>query len=230
MALGDNLRSEARKILQEEWTTKARRNVPESVDLELRNDAFTIHGTVLYADLDGSTKLVDTNEPWFAAGIYKSYLLCAARIIESEGGVITSYDGDRIMAVYVGKKRNNKAVRSALNINYAVQKIINPAIAELYPNSKYSVKQSIGIDTSELFVTRTGIRGANDLVWVGRAANHAAKLAGRPGPVSQITSDVYDRLSPPCKVGDNGQTIWSRATAQEIGNRTIYTSNWRWKV
>ena len=230
MALGDNLRSEVRKVLQEQWTTKARKHVPESVDLELRNDAATIHGTVLYADLDGSTKLVDTNEPWFAAEIYKSYLVCAARIIESEGGVITSYDGDRIMAVYAGKNRNNKAVRSALKINYAVQKIINPAIAELYPKFNYSVKQSVGIDTSELLVTRTGIRGANDLVWVGHAANHAAKLSGRPGPVSQITSNVYDRLSPSCKVGGDGRNMWNRATAHEIGNRNIYTSDWTWQV
>ena len=230
MAFGDNLRSEVRKILQEEWTTQAKRRVPESVDLELRNDAITIHGAVLYADLDGSTTLVDTHKPWFAAEIYKSYLVCAARTIESEGGVITAYDGDRIMAVYVGKNRNDKAVRSALKINYVVQKIINPAIAELYQNSRYSVKQSVGIDTSELFVTRTGIRGANDLVWVGRAANHAAKLSGRPGPVSQITSDVYDRLSPSCKVGENGQNMWNRTTAQEIRNRTIYNSDWIWEV
>ena len=48
-------------------------------------------------------------------------------------------------------------------------------------------KQSVGIDTSELFVARTGIRRANDLVWVGRAANHAAKLSARSGSVSQIT-------------------------------------------
>ena len=230
MALGDNLRAEVRKILQEEWTTEARRRAPESVDLELRNDAVTIHGTVLYADMDGSTRLVDAHKPRFAAEIYKSYLVCAARIIESEGGTITAYDGDRIMAVYVGKNRNNKAVRSALKINNAVQKIINPAIAELYQNSKYSLKQSVGVDTSELFVTRTGIRGANDLVWVGRAANHAAKLSGRPGSVSQITSNVYDRLSQPCKVATDGRNMWSRAKAKEIGNRAIYTSDWTWKV
>ena len=230
MTLGDNLRSEVRKVMQERWTTQARKRVPDSVDLELRNDAITIHGAVLYADLDSSTRLVDTHKPWFAAEIYKSYLVCAARIIESEGGTITAYDGDRIMAVYVRKNRNDRAVRSALKINYAVQKIINPAIAELYPNSRYSVKQSVGIDASELFVTRTGIRGANDLVWVGRAANHAAKLSDRPGPVSQVTSEVYDRLSPSCKVGGHGQNMWSRATAHEIGNRTIYISDWLWEV
>ena len=230
MALGDDLRAEVRKIFQEQWTTASRGAVPESVDLELRNDAVTVHGTVLYADLDRSTELVDTKKAWFAAEIYKTYLVCAARIVESEGGAITAYDGDRIMAVYTGKKRNDKAVRSALKINFAVRQVINPAITELYSDSNYAVKQSVGIDTSELFVARTGIRRANDLVWVGRAANHAAKLSARSGPVSQITGDVYDRLSQSSKEGDTGQSLWSQSVAPEIGNRRIYTSDGAWKV
>ena len=230
MALGDDLRAEVRKIFQERWTTVSKGVVPESVDLELRNDAVTLHGTVLYADLDRSTELVDTKKAWFAAEIYKTYLVCAARIIESEGGSITAYDGDRIMAVYTGKKRNDKAVRSALKINFAVRQVINPAITELYDDSNYAVRQSIGIDTSELFVARTGIRRANDLVWVGRAANHAAKLSDRSGPVSQITQEVYDRLSQSSRVGDNGQSLWSQSVAPEIGNRRIYSSNGMRKV
>ena len=230
MALGDNLRAEVRKIFQEKWTTVSRGVVPESVDLELGNDAVTLHGTVLYADLDRSTELVDTKKAWFAAEIYKAYLVCSARIIESERGAITAYDGDRIMAVYTGKKRNDKAVRSALKINFAVRQVINPAITELYGGSNYAVKQSVGIDTSELFVARTGIRRANDLVCVGRAANHAAKLSARSGPVSQITGEVYDRLSQSSRIGDTGQSLWSQSAAPEIGNRRIYTSNGTWKV
>ena len=54
--------------------------------------------------------------------------------------------------------------------------------------------QSVGIDTCELFIARTGIRGSNDLVWVGHAANYAAKLSDRRGPPSQITEDVYKKL------------------------------------
>ena len=131
MALGDDLRAEVRKIFQEQWTTVSRGVVPESVDLELRNDAVRVHGAVLYADLDGSTALVDTKKPQFAAEIYKTYLVCAARIIESEGGAITAYDGDRIMAVYTGRNRHDKAVRSALKVNFAVQEIVNSAIADL---------------------------------------------------------------------------------------------------
>ena len=225
MGLADNLRSEVRKIFQEQWTTAPRGAVPESVDLELRNDAVTVHGAVLYADLDGSTQLVDTKKHWFAAEIYKTYLVCAARIIESEGGSITAYDGDRIMAVYTGKKRHGKAVRSAFKIDFAVKEIINPAVAELYPDTNYRVRQSVGIDASELFVARTGIRGANDLVWVGRAANHAAKLSARSGPVTQITAEVYERLDQSLKSGENGQPIWNPSWANEIGNRKIYTSD-----
>ena len=230
MALGDNLRAEVRKIFQEQWTTVSRGVVPESVDLELGNDAVTLHGTVLYADLDRSTELVDTKKAWFAAEIYKTYLVCAARIIESEGGAITAYDGDRIMAVYTGKRRNDKAARSAFKINFAVRQVINPAITELYDDSNYAVKQSVGIDTSELFVARTGIRRANDLVWVGQAANHAAKLSARSGPVTRITQEVYDRLSQSSRVGDTGQSLWSQSVAPEIGNRRIYTSDGMWKV
>ena len=230
MALGDNLRAEVRKIFQEQWTTVSRGVVPESVDLELGNDAVTLHGTVLYADLDRSTELVDTKKAWFAAEIYKTYLVCAARIIEWEGGAITAFDGDRIMAVYTGKRKNDKAARSALKINFAVRQVINPAITELYDDSNYAVKQSVGIDTSELFVARTGIRRANDLVWVGQAANHAAKLSARSGPVTQITQEVYDRLSQSSRVGDTGQSLWSQSVAPEIENRRIYTSNGMWKV
>ena len=230
MALGDDLKSEVSKILQEEWSEREGRVVPESDDLRLSNDAVILDGTVLYADLDDSTQLVDTMEASFAAEIYKCYLVCAARIVRSEGGEITSYDGDRIMAVFIGDLKNTIAARTALKINFAVQKIVNPAICGQYPNAGYEIKHVVGIDTSSLFVARTGIRGANDLVWVGRAANYAAKLSARSGPATQITAAVYDRMNQDSKMSSNGQNMWAPTTAREIGNKRIYTSSWRWKV
>lgn len=230
MGLGDDLHSEVTKIFGESWTTRAGRTVPESDDLKLSNDAVTLEGTVLYADMDDSTKLVDTKEPSFAAEMYKAFLVCAARIIREEGGEITAYDGDRIMAVFIDNSKNDDAARAALKINYAVQQIINPAIKAQYPNSNYSVKQVVGIDTSNLFVARTGIRGSNDLVWVGRAANYAAKLSARSSPASQITADVYNQLNKELKFGPNAESIWAQATAPELGYKTIYTSSWWWKL
>ena len=102
--------------------------------------------------------------------------MTSCRIIRSDGGEITAFDGDRVMAVYLGDSKNSNAAKSALKINWAVKNVINPAIKKQYPDTSFEVAQAIGIDTSELFVARTGIRGSNDLVWVGRAANYAAKL------------------------------------------------------
>ena len=230
MALADDLNSQVVQIFREQWTTRSGSVVPEPDDLALSNNAVVIDGTVLYADLDESTDLVNKMKPGFAAEIYKVFLGCAARIIRAEGGEITGYDGDRIMAVFIGKRRNSKAARTGLKINHAVSQIINPALKRQYPNDRYTVKHQVGIDTSRLFVARTGIRGANDLVWVGRAANYAAKLSARSGAPTQITAAVYNQLSRDTKVDSDGRNMWTRQTAAEIGGATIYTSTWRWEV
>jgi len=56
-----------------------------------------------------------------------------------------------------------------------VQQVINPKVKEVYPETNYQLRQAVGIDTSKLFVARTGIRGSNDLIWVGRAAKLRCK-------------------------------------------------------
>ena len=230
MSLSDDLKSEVRKVLRESWTTRQGQAVPDPEDLGLGNDAVLLDGTVLYADLNGSTNLVEKEKPKFAAEVYKCFLTCAARIIRAEGGEITAYDGDRIMAVYLGNSKNSNAACTALKINYSVTKIINPAIRDQYPRTSYTLRHVVGIDTSNLFVARIGVRGDNDLVWVGRAANYAAKLSDGAGPPSQITADVYNKLKKPLKYSKNGRNMWVKATAPALGNKTVYTSTWSWSI
>lgn len=69
-----------------------------------------------------------------AAEVYKTYLRCASQIIRDEGGTITAYDGDRVMAVFAGENKDTTAVRTALKINHAVQLILRPAIADSIPH------------------------------------------------------------------------------------------------
>ncbi len=129
MGLGDDLRSEVGKIFRERWIVREGRQVPEDDDLKLSNDAIHFaEATVLYADLSGSTNMVDT-QPWqLAAEVYKTSLVCAARVVRSNGGVITAYDGDRIMPVYVGNARNTDAAKTVLQVNYCAGKIITKAV------------------------------------------------------------------------------------------------------
>lgn len=88
----------------------------------------------------------------------------------------------------------------------------------------FNIKQAVGIDTSPLLVARTGIRGANDLVWVGRAANIAAKLCSlREGNyATYITNDVYAATEASVRT-NNGKLMWE-SHPQTVRNLTVYRS------
>jgi len=230
MGLKDDLESEVDDIFRRAWSTRDGREVPTDASITLGNDAVKINATVLYADLADSTKLVDDNTVEFSAEMYKSFLHCAAKLVRDQGGTITAYDGDRVMAVYLGADKNTAAIMTAFKIRYAARRIVEPLIRIRYPHRTYSIRHVVGIDTSNLFVARTGVRGANDLVWVGRAANYAAKLSSLPHTyASYVTKDVYDGAADRAKTF-GGRDMWERTTLSEFGNRAIYRSNEDWPI
>ncbi|MGY3231840.1 class 3 adenylate cyclase [Luteibacter sp. HA06] len=230
MGLKDELTDFCHDVFHGAWEVVEGTAVPHGDSrLTLKNTAITIEGTVLYADLDGSTAMVDEYKNWFAAEIYKTYLYCCARIIAAHGGVVTAYDGDRVMAVFVGKSKNTNAAKAALQIKWAVDEIIMPKMKQVRPNSKFQLRHVTGIDTCTLFVAKTGARGTNDLVWVGRAANYAAKLTSLPASYTYVTKSVYDKLANEAKLS-NGKSMWEAVTWNTFDNQTIYRSSYRWGI
>ncbi|PYQ30352.1 MAG: adenylate/guanylate cyclase domain-containing protein [Acidobacteria bacterium] len=231
MGLKEDLETRVGEIFRQAWTERDGTVVPDAEDIKLTNDAVKLTGTALYADMSGSTKLVDSYKAPFATEIYKAYLHCAAKIITSEGGVVTAYDGDRIMAVYLGNSKNTSAVRTALKINWARQYIVNVKLKAQYPNSTYQVKHTVGIDSSELYVARTGIRGSNDLVWVGRAANYAAKLSAEsPSYPTYITATVRNNIHESVINSAKGFNMWTALTWSSMADQTIYGSTYWWSL
>lgn len=228
-----DLETAVKKIFKDAWETRDGRVVPEPKDLVLGNDAAEFdRATVLYADLSGSTKLVDSATWMFAAEIYKAFLHCAATIIRNEGGAITSYDGDRVMGIFVGDYQTTPAARAGLKINYAVQQIVNPALRNQYSSSDYAVKQVVGIDCSEIRAARTGVRGDNDIVWVGRAANYAAKLTElNLAERTWITKEAYNRLHDSAKYGGKDNVhMWKSYKWSQMNDHSIYGSTWTWSL
>jgi class 3 adenylate cyclase len=227
MALNADLKTAVAGIFRERWSITNGRVVPDASNLLLgSNHGIKLEATVLYADMANSTQLVDEYDAQFSAEIYKAYLHCASKIIKACEGTITAYDGDRVMGVFVGDFKNTNAVSAALMINHARIKIINPAINAQYPQVNYQVGHTIGIDTSDLLAARIGVRNDNDIVWVGRAANHAAKLCAATFAGSlRITRAVYDRLRDAEKNG-NGVSMWELAFWRDNGNAPIYSSTW----
>jgi class 3 adenylate cyclase len=232
VALAADLQTEVKAILAKTWTTREGQMVPEPADLKLGNDGVKLDATVLYADMDGSTNLVDTYNATTAAEVYKSYMVCTARIIKHAGGNITAYDGDRIMGIFIGDSKNSAAAKTALQINWALKNIVNPALKVQYGDTAYQMAHVIGIDTSTMLAARIGVRNDNDIVWVGRAANYAAKLTAISGgyPI-YITADVFDKLNDSSKYGgDPRRLMWESRTWTKMNNMSIYRSNWHWSI
>jgi len=231
MALSEDLSAQVKIILRDHWEATAGRVVPAPADVGLGNKAVEFESaTVLYADLDGSTTMVDKLSWQFSAEVYKVFLHCAAKIIKDQGGVITAYDGDRVMAVFIGERKNSRATLCALKIHGAVVNILRPAIAAQYPTSDFLLKHVVGVDTSSIRAARTGVRGDNDLVWVGRAANYAAKLTTLSSDTpTWITGEVFDALAPDVKEYD-GKAVWKEMVWNAMNKHRIFCSSWRWGV
>jgi adenylate cyclase len=233
MALIDDLTTETDKIVRGAWERREGDVVPEPEDLGLANEAVDLDATFLYADLADSTELAIQSQT-IAAEVFKAYLRGTTRIIRSLGGEIRSFDGDRVMGVFYEGTKNTAAVEAGLKINYFFSHILRPAFNNFYTSRTLNLTQTVGIDSSKVMAIRGGIRNNNDLVWVGRAPNVAAKLSGiREGYSTYITKDVFDVMLDSSKyVGDPKQSMWesrSWAAGKAYGVDTVYRSQWWWK-
>jgi class 3 adenylate cyclase len=221
--------SSVREIFHKQWTTRDGQKIPDVQDVARGNVGVELDATVLYADLTDSTGLVEGYKAQFAAEIYKSYLLGACEVIRNNGGDITAFDGDRVMAIFIGSNKNSQATKAALQIS-AIVKSINSELKTYYANTTFTIRHTVGVDTGQLLAARTGIWKYNDLVWVGSAANYAAKLCvgGDAYLPIRITERVYSKLNEASKFGGNPKSNMWKKIISPLSGVEVYGSNWSW--
>jgi class 3 adenylate cyclase len=210
------------------------RVVPSTEDVALRNGAVKIEATFLYADLAGSAKLAKTC-PWSTtAKIIRAFLDCSTRLIIKHGGSIRSFDGDRVMGVFMGDGKNSSAATCGREIHWSVRKIIQPSATAQFSsvrNAGLEIRACSGVDVGEVRAVRSGIRDNNDLIWIGKAASFSAKLSDErdTGYGTYISSRVHAALNAAAKLGANGESMWTAASFAFAGeSETVYKSN-HWK-
>jgi len=210
------------------------RVVPEFGDVALRDGAVKIEAAFLYADLAGSAKLSQAC-PWTTtAKVIRAFLDCSTRLILKHGGAVRSFDGDRVMGIFIGGSKNSNAATCAREIHWAVRKIIQPAAAKRFGSiskNKIEIRCGVGIDVGEVRAVRSGVRDNNDLIWIGKAASFSAKMSDLRdgGYCTYISSRCYNSLSSEAKFDATGANLWTKTTFNFAGaNETVYKSN-QWK-
>lgn len=236
MTLVDDLNSGVDDILETKWDLRDGRVVPSSEDILLGGGGVRFDCTVLYADLAQSSQLATEFQQRTAAKVIKAFLFCCTKIITAQGGTITSFDGDQVMGIFINDSKNTSAATAALKIKFAVRKIIKPKVEAYFASmskTSWEIDHAVGIDTSSILAVRAGQRGSNDLIWVGRSPNFAAKLSEirKLYYCSYITEDVYDVLDDSAKKGgEDDKDMWEQDSYSWLGESwTIYKSSWLWE-
>lgn len=213
--------------------------VPTTEDIVMRNGGRLIEATYVYADLADSSKIAQSLKKEAAAKIIRAFVNSATRILRNFGGEIRSFDGDRVMAIFIGDDKNWNAVRAAFAINWAVLEIIRPAIKSNWSDGEdfCNISHRVGVDTGESLIVRGGARNNNDLISVGGAPNIAAKLSDlKNSYATYVTDRVHGELTDDLLYYEsNGfrRNCWSRLYSPiQIGGtyNTVYGSSVYWGI
>ena len=193
-----------------------------------------VEAAFLYADLAGSA-LLSKACPWTTtATIIRAFLECSTRLIIKHGGVVRSFDGDRVMGIFNGDNKNSNASICGREIHWMVRKILDPAAKKRFKSIRdngIEIRHGVGIDVGEVRAVRSGIRNSNDLIWIGKAASFSAKLSDIRvnGYHTYISSRTFNRLSKEAKSDASGESLWEAMTFNFAGEtETVYRSN-HWK-
>jgi len=236
MALADVISNEIQKTIDTLWNKRKAIKVPTTEDVALAGGAVELDATFLYADLANSSKMAKELDRRIAAKILKSFLATTSRLIKAKGGTVVSFDGDRVLGVFVGDSKNSEAAKCALQIKYVMSEYIRPKFEKKYDSVKdasFTLAHGVGIDTGTVLAVRAGAIGSNDLIWIGRAPNLAAKLSDlRESPnCTFITASVYNSLNDTSKYGGSeNKNMWESRSWTFLEDKiSVYRSSWQWK-
>lgn len=238
MALKDEITKGVTDVLAATWDIRDGTVVPTTDTVKLKDGAVKVEATYLYADLAGSSTLAQKIKKEVTGKIIRSYLNAASKIINNYDGGIRSFDGDRVMAIFMGKNPNTRAVRAAMGINWAVHEIIKTKIETKWKDlaDNYTMSHGIAVANGDALIVRGGVRNNNDLVSIGAAPNVAAKLSDIRSSSGSIyvTKAVYDIILDVVKYSDgtpNSNNMWTYRGLETIGGvrHGVYQSTW-WKI
>ena len=210
------------------------RVVPSTADVTLQNGAVKIEAAFLYTDLAGSAMLAKKCQWRTTAKIIRAFLDAATRLIVKHGGHVRSFDGDRVMGVFIGNSKNSSASICGREIHWAVRKIIQPAASKKFKSissNGIQIRNCTGIDSGVVRAVRSGIRNHNDLIWFEKVASLSAKLSEIRdiGYNTYISNRVYNQLNANAKCDANKKNIWESSIFRFVDQReTVYKSK-HWK-
>lgn len=243
MGLKDDIISKAKEIGATTFTVIPVSYVPtiDTTALTFGCTGLEFEGTVLYIDMRGSTKVLNSHQKRVVAKLHMIYYHAIVRIANANGGDIRSFNGDSLLVFFHGttKVPLSLAVKTAMQISYAITDLVNDKL-----KSYMDIDFGIGLDNGKILATKVGIGGTDttkDLIWIGNAVNKSTVISDKcklPNYVG-ISKFVYDNLEDYVKFGYKKDSfgnrmkvnMWTNSTFSYNDNyETFYYTDWSFYV
>ncbi|MBT3990241.1 MAG: adenylate/guanylate cyclase domain-containing protein [Rhodospirillaceae bacterium] len=150
--------------------------VPERVAEKLLStdgalEPQSAEATILFVDLAGFTAMSEQKRPEEIVEILNTYFSAVVDIIEANGGVITQFQGDAILAIYNVPMPDPGHAAHAVKTAHEIHEKVNDA---LFGGQKLSCR--IGINTGSVIAGNVGAQARLNYTVHGDAVNLAARL------------------------------------------------------
>lgn len=210
-------------------TTRKAQKIPNSPDEVNYSEVVIMNLAILFADIRGYTKRIDSSDSKVAARIMNLYVTEMAASIRYHGGTIISIEGDGIIGAFADTEKRNAqtiAARAVVTMNTILNYVVNK---KLHSFQQEALGCGYGIESGKLYIIRAGVRGKgkNELVFIGSAMTKAAKYQSFASSNEvYISNQVYNSLEDFYKKSDEGWS-WSSVYKHDFG--TLYrksVGNW----
>lgn len=175
MSLLEEVTTDVDNYLAGTYDVTKPQDVPESDEVPLGKKAMEFEATALFVDVRQSTDVTDSFRRQTAAKMTKAYFSGAVRIINRNGGAVRSFNGDGMLAFFIGGTRTSPSVKSAMQIDWFVTELLRPKFEKYFENNKSALGKALtfevgcGIDDGWIYAVKVGIRGGHERCRLGRA-------------------------------------------------------------
>ncbi len=185
---------------------KLRRPVLDEIDVELTSQikAGATPSSVgeekqiaiLFADIRGYTSFAEALPPYDVIHVLSRYFHLMGKVITHQGGYISDYIGDGIMALFGidnPAEAALQAVKAGVEMLATVEKL-NPYLETMY---KKSFQIRIGVHYGEVVVGTIGVANMKKLAAIGDAVNFASRIEAankEMGTEFLISEDTYQQV------------------------------------
>lgn len=163
------------------------RYVPEQVVTDLISRAADGHGarlpaqvgsaTVMFTDIEDFSELAAALPPGQVLDLLNRYMSAIAQPIAAEGGVVTSFIGDALMATFNLPNPSGDPAAAAVRAAMAIDRLTPTAdLGQPGASSGLAIKTRIGIATGSVVAGSVGPDDRLAYTVVGRRVNLAARL------------------------------------------------------